>query len=107
MSNEKWKVWSDIIMSLNRSWKVKESQVAQPCPTLCDLIDCSLPCSFVHGIFQARVLEWVAISFSRGSSQPSDQTQLSHIAGRHFTVWATMEAKLRRHIISTRVISKK
>ena len=46
----------------------------------------------VHGIFQARVLEWVAISFSRGSSQPRDQTRVSRTAGRCFTVWATREA---------------
>ena len=46
----------------------KESEVAQLCPTLCDPMDCSLPGFCVHGIFQARVLEWVAISFSRGSS---------------------------------------
>ena len=46
----------------------KESEVAQSCPALCDPVDCSPPCSSVHGIFQARVLEWVAISFSRGSS---------------------------------------
>ena len=44
--------------------------VAQSCPTLCDPMDCSLPGSSVHGILQERVLEWVAISFSRGSSQP-------------------------------------
>ena len=49
-----------------------ESEVAQLFPTLCDPVDCSPPCSSVHGIFQARVLEWVAISFSRGSSQPRD-----------------------------------
>ena len=61
-------------------------EVAQSCLTLCDPMDCSLPGSFLHGIFQARVLEWVAISFSRGSSQPSNQTWVSHIAGRHFTV---------------------
>ena len=48
--------------------KVKESEVAQSCPTLCDPMDCSPPGSSVHGIFQARVLEWVAISFSRRSS---------------------------------------
>ena len=48
------------------------------------------PGSSVCGIFQARILEWVAISFSRGSSQPRDQTQVSFIAGRFFTVWATM-----------------
>ena len=66
-----------------------ESEVAQLCLTLCDPMDCSLPGSSVHGIFQARILEWVAISFSRGSSQPSDRTQVSHIVGRCFTIWAT------------------
>ena len=54
-------------------------------------MDCSLPGSSVHGIFQARVLEWVAVSFCRGSSQPRDWTQVSCIAGRHFTIWATRE----------------
>ena len=52
----------------------KESEIAQSCPTLCDPVDCSPPGSSVHGILQARRLEWVAISFSRGSSQPRDQT---------------------------------
>ena len=47
---------------------MKESEVVQLCPTLCDPMDCSPPGSSVHGIFQARILEWVAISFSRGSS---------------------------------------
>jgi len=47
-------------------------EVAQSCPTLCDPVDCSLPGSSVHGILQARILEWIAISFSRGSSQPRD-----------------------------------
>ena len=55
-------------------------------------MDCSLPVSYVPGIFQARIMEWVAISFSRGSSWPRDRTQVSHIADRHFTVWATREA---------------
>ena len=54
----------------------------------------SPPGSFVHGIFQARILEWVAIPFSRGSSQPRDRTQVSSIAGSFFTIWATMEAPL-------------
>ena len=63
--------------------------VAQLCPTLCNPMDCSLPGSSVHGIFQARILEWVAISFSRGSSQSKNQTQVSCIAGRFFTLWAT------------------
>ena len=55
------------------------------------LCDCSLPGSFVHGILQARILEWVAIPFSRGSSRPRDPTQVSCIAGRFFTIWATRE----------------
>ena len=55
-------------------------------------MDCSPPGSSVHGILQARVLEWVAIPFSRGSSQPRDQTQVSCIAGRHFILRATREA---------------
>ena len=49
----------------------------QPCPTLCDPMDCSLPGFSVHGILQARILEWVANPFSRGSSRPRDQTQVS------------------------------
>ena len=52
--------------------KVKESEFTQLCPTHCDPMDCSLPGSSIHGIFQARILEWVAISFSRGSSPPGD-----------------------------------
>ena len=51
------------------------------------------PGSSVYGILQARILEWVAISFSRGSSQPRDRTQVSHIAGRCFILWATREAR--------------
>ena len=119
--------------------KVKsESEVAQSCLTLSDPIDCSLPGSSIHGIFQARVLGWVTIafsgiyyecifshvqlfatpwtvarqaplsmgfskqeywsgvsmSFSRGSSRPRDRTQVSRIAGRRFTLWATREALL-------------
>ena len=66
--------------------------VVQSCPTLCDPMDCSSPGSSVHGIFQARILEWVAISYSRGSSPPRDWTQVSCVAGQVFTVWATREA---------------
>ena len=68
------------------------SEVFQSCPTLCNPMDCSLQGSSAHGIFQASVLECVAISFSRGSSRPRDQTWVSRIVGRHFTVWATREA---------------
>ena len=69
-----------------------ESEVAQLCLALCDPMDCSPPGSSVHGIFQSRVLEWLAISFSRGSSRPRDWTLVSRIVGRHFTIWATREA---------------
>ena len=55
-------------------WEWKKELVTQLCPTLCDPMDGSPPDSSVHGIFQARILEWVAISFSRRSSQPRDQT---------------------------------
>ena len=68
-----------------------ESEVAQLCLTLWDPIDCSLLGSSVHGIFQAIVLEWIAISFSRGSSQPRARTWVSRIVDRRFTVWATRE----------------
>ena len=57
-------------------------------------MDCSPPGSSVHGILQARILEWVAISFSRGSSQPRDRTQVFRIAGRRFNLWATREAQV-------------
>ena len=67
-------------------------EVAQSCPTLCDPMDCSLPSSSVHGILQARVLEWGAISFPRGSSWPRDWTQVSCIPSRFFTIWATRES---------------
>ena len=62
------------------------SEVAQSFPTLCDPTDCNLPGSSIHGIFQARIREWVAISFSRGSSQPRDRTWVSCTAGRLFTI---------------------
>ena len=68
----KWKVW-----------------VSQSCPTLCDTVDCSPSSSSSHRILQARICEWVAIYFSRGSAQPRDQIWVSCIAGRFFTIWAT------------------
>ena len=63
-------------------------KVTQSSPTLCDPMDC-----IVHGILQARILEWVAFPFSKESSQPRDQTQVSHIASRFFTCQATREAQ--------------
>ena len=62
------------------------------CLALCNPMDCSLPGSSIHGIVQARILEWVAIPFSRGSSWPRDRTWVSCTAGRFFTIWATREA---------------
>ena len=58
----------------------KKVKVTQLCPTLCDPKDYT-----VHGILQARMLEWIAVAFSRGSLQPKDQTQVSCIAGGFFT----------------------
>ena len=57
---------------------------SQLCPTLCNPMDCSMPGSFVHGILQAGILECVVYPFSRGYSQPRNQTLVSHIAGRYF-----------------------
>ena len=75
-----WMVLEIIILS---EVSVSKSEVAQSHPTLCDPMDCSPPGSSVHGILQARILEWVAISSSRGSSQPRDGTWVSCTAGRH------------------------
>ena len=61
---------------------------AQLCPTLCDPMDYT-----IHGILQARMLEWVAVPYFRGSSQPRDRVHVSHIVGRFFTCWATKEAQ--------------
>ena len=72
-------------MFSNMNVKVK---VTQLCPPLCNHMDYT-----VHGILQARILEWVAFPFSRGSSQPRDWTQVSHIDSEFFTSWATREAQ--------------
>ena len=64
----------------------------QSCPTLWDPMNCSPPGSSVHGVLQARILEWVAIFYFRGSSRPRDWTWVSCIAGKFFNVWATREA---------------
>ena len=60
----------------------------------------SPPSSSIHGILQARILEWVAISFSRGSSRPRNRTQVSHIAGRRFNLGSTREALKYKNIVS-------
>ena len=74
----------------------KESKDAQLCLTLCDPMDCSPPGSSVRGIFQARVLEWVASSCSRGSSWPRDWTWVSCTVDRCFTIWTTREVQWSR-----------
>ena len=84
--------WHDryaIFVELHMKVKVL---VNYSCPTLCNTMDSSLASSSVHGILQARIMEWVAIPFSRGSSQPRNWTQVSCIAGRFFTIWATWES---------------
>ena len=81
-------------------WRTRSVLRAQSCPTLCDPLDYSLPDSCVHEIFQARILEWAAISFSRGSSQFRDRTRVSCTARRFFTDWATREAqKFDKHFL--------
>ena len=77
-------------------WSIRKSEVkalvVQSCLILCDRIDGSLSGSSVHGLLQVRILEWVAIPFSRGSSQPRDQIRVSPVAGTFFTVWVIREA---------------
>ena len=90
--------------------------VTQLCPTLCDPMDCSPPGSSVHGVLQARILEWVAISFSRGSSWPRDWTWVSRIAGRFFNHLSHQEApitslrgsnKINSHMNSSQIFKNK
>ena len=69
--------------------------VVQSCPTLCDPTNCSPPGFSVHGILQARILEWIAIPFSRGTLQPRDWTLVFCLEGRFFTIWATGKSPAR------------
>ena len=77
--------------------------VPPSCLTLCNLMDCSLPGSSVHGIFQTRILEWVAISISMGSSRPRDRTHISWIGRQIFYHWATKEAHARAYLVFTKI----
>ena len=82
--------WSDLAAAVSHGMNVKvKVSITQSSPTLCDSMDCTPPGSSVYGILQARILEWIAIPFSRRSSQPRDWTWVSHIVGRFFTVWVT------------------
>ena len=88
--------WCAAVQGVAKSWTwlsnwTEKVLVTQLCLTLWDLMDGSSPCSSVHGILQARILNWVAIPFSRGSSLPRDQTWASCIADRFCTIWATRE----------------
>ena len=84
------KTESPPVITCNFSLVCKLVFVALSCPTLWDPMDCSLPGSSVHGILQARILQWIAIPFSRGSSRPLGiEPWVSCIAGRFFTIWAT------------------
>ena len=91
--SEKEKAIDPYITWSQTSLHAAAAKSLQSCLTLCEPIDGSPPGSPVPGILQARVLEWVAISFSRGSSQLRDRTQVSPMAGRRFTIWATREAQ--------------
>ena len=73
---------------------LKKVLVAELSPTLCDQMDCSPPGSSVHGVLQAKILEWIAMPFSRGSSQPRDQTHVSSTEGRFFTAETSGKSSL-------------
>ena len=88
LSAEKKKMQSSILVVTDLM-----AEFAESCPTLCDPMDCSPPGSSVHGILQARILEWVAISFSMGSSWLRDQIQVSCIGRQMLYYWATWEAR--------------
>ena len=85
-------------------------KLLQACPALCDPMDCCPPGSYVHGILQTSILEWVAMPFSRGSSQPRDQTWVlmsftsSALACRLFTTSAILEAHLAIYVTLTKYI---
>ena len=83
--------WEGASLENSRALKVKVEVLVHP--TICDPMDCSLPGSSAHGILQARILEWVAIPFSRGSSWPKDQTWVSWNADGFSTICATREAR--------------
>ena len=86
-----WKSLEPMLLT-NAFLFTQKGKVAQSCPTLCDPRDYT-----VRGILQARTLTWLSFPFSRGSSQPRDQTLGNHIAGRLFTLWATRKPKKDLH----------
>ena len=99
-----WKLWILFFFNIKMGVKVL---VTHLCPTLCDTMDCthcSQPGFSVPGILQARILEWVAISFSRGSSWPRDRSWVSCITGRYLTVWALKSYSVQGTLLSTLTI---
>ena len=85
-SHTKEWIWTPILSHCSMSYACLHAKSFQSCPILYNSMDCNPQGSSVHGIFQARILEWVTIPFSGGFSQPKDRTWVFHIAGR-FTVW--------------------
>ena len=77
----------------NSTWCQEWTRISESESESHSVVSDSLRPHIVHGILQARILQWVAFHFSRGSSQPRDGTQVSHIADRFFTSWATSEAQ--------------
>ena len=96
ISENQFQIKTDVFMGTVFIWKnmhVYLFAYLLSCVQLCSPLDCSKPGSSVHVISQARILEWVAMPSSRGSSQPSDQIQASRTAGGFFTIWATRKPK--------------
>ena len=94
------KIWEEIHKTRRTETQMTAlCLVTQLCLTLCNPKDCSLPGSSLHGILQARILEWVTMPSTRGSSQAMYRTQVSPIAGRFFTVWATYHSGLIRYTV--------
>ena len=95
-------IFSHFDLQMAVSWvsliKFQGNKCSQLCLTLCDPVDCSLPGSPVHRIFQARILEWGAMPSSRGSSRCRDQTCVSCIAGRFFSTGASLVAQKVKHL---------
>ena len=93
--------WAKQIPALMETYTQRKGElVTQSCPTLCDPVDCNPPGSSVHGILPARILEWVAIPFSRESSPPRGGSPISCIAGRFFTVWATRQYSVMNSLVA-------